>query len=590
MQNQDQLRPKPRSFAHHFSKASKKRAPNVLKEYYRFLRIPEMGNLAGGLPFPGNFPFDTMELLTVAPGSLRGPDPGNSRPEVGNMAASNLRIPRTAAGPNSIRRIDLDTALQYGSAQGYPPLHAWLKKLANSVYHPNIPYDGGADVLINGGSADGLAKIYELLFNPWDQDVNDFSDREGLLVEEFVYAPPIAQIRPKDVNVVPVKMDMEGLLAHGPGGLLDVVKNWDVSRGKMPHVLYLIPTGQNPTSSVLSLPRRQDIYKICSQFDIIIIEDDPYWNLYYASANTNSLKHRGTPVSPNFPADPHHNYLKESLGGRSTGYPFLDELPPSFLSIDNDGRVIRLDSFSKTIAPGCRLGWFTAQPSVCEQLFRITDGTSQQPSGLTQAVVAKLLGDFGGHSHGEAAFVDAGEQAATWGVKGWVDWLAGLRSTNERRMMTMATILEEKRFITNETGRVEMFSFAWPMGGMFLWVQIQIHNHSLASQVDPKRLMLALWTFCTGHPYRILTVPGGDFAATDAVKDTGGFRFLRFCFAAVEERTLSSKTLSFVAACADFWAIADGAKIDDILREDDLLAAATETAGGSTDREVIENW
>jgi DNA-binding transcriptional MocR family regulator len=54
----------------------------------------------------------------------------------------------------------------------------------------------------------------------------------------------------------------------------------------------------------------------------------------------------------------------------SYGYPFLDSLAPSFLSIDVDGRVVRLDTFSKTIAPGCRLGWITAQPAIIERYVR----------------------------------------------------------------------------------------------------------------------------------------------------------------------------------------------------------------------------
>lgn len=104
-----------------------------------------------------------------------------------------------------------------------------------------MPYEGGADVMINGGSADGLWKIYELLFNHWDKDLNKIQDREGLIVEEFVYGPPIAQIKPRDVNIVPVKMDAEGMLAYGVGGLQDVLQNWDYTQGKRPHVIYIIP-------------------------------------------------------------------------------------------------------------------------------------------------------------------------------------------------------------------------------------------------------------------------------------------------------------------------------------------------------------
>lgn len=182
-----------------------------------------------------------MELSTVGPESLSEPKQENDLSGPAHGSSLRVHIPRSSAGPSSVRKITLDTALQYGSAKGYPPLYAWLLKLTNSVYHPNIPYRGGADIMINGGSADGLSKIYELLFNSWDEDLNDVRDREGLIVDEFVYSPPITQIRHRGVNIVPIMTDSQGMLAYGVGGLSDVLQNWDSARGKRPHALYLIP-------------------------------------------------------------------------------------------------------------------------------------------------------------------------------------------------------------------------------------------------------------------------------------------------------------------------------------------------------------
>ncbi|KAF9769326.1 hypothetical protein IL306_013270 [Fusarium sp. DS 682] len=351
-------------------------------------------------------------------------------------------------------------------------------------------------------------------------------------------------------------MDHEGLLAYGEGSLSDVLQNWDPAKGKRPHVLYTIPTGQNPTSGVLSFTRRKEIYDICSRFDVVIVEDDPYWNLYYPSARIISSRYRGPSPSSNFPEDPSHNYCTESLKGRSTGYEFLDELIPSFLSLDRDGRVIRLDSFSKSIAPGCRLGWITAQPAVCEQLFKITDDTTQQPSGFAQAIIAQIIGE-----------PDSNKESL-WGPDGWVRWLQGLRYIYQRRMEKMATVLEENKVSGSGADKVKMFDFQWPMGGMFLWVEINISTHSLASQVGPRRLVRALWVHCTRHPYLILTVPGQDFAATDMVKTSRGFLFFRFCFAAVEEDVLQEKTKSFTDACRDFWMIGTVEEMDEILQSD----------------------
>jgi DNA-binding transcriptional MocR family regulator len=176
----------------------------------------------------------------------------NTNPETLESSRHHIRIPKSSPNPNSTSEVSLDTALQYGSAQGYPPLYMKLKRLVNCVYHPNIPYEGGAEIMINGGSADGLSKVFELLFNHWDRGAHDVQERQGLLVEEFLYAPPIAQVKPRDVNIVPVKMDAEGILAYGPGSLFDVLEYWDFANGKRPQVLLVIPYVLNRAESIQS--------------------------------------------------------------------------------------------------------------------------------------------------------------------------------------------------------------------------------------------------------------------------------------------------------------------------------------------------
>lgn len=118
--------------------------------------------------------------------------------------------------------------------------------------------------------------------------------------------------------------------------------------------------GHNPTGRVISLQRRHEIYAVCQRFDIIIVEDDPYWYLQFASAADREAESRGTVAKAPIPYSPQ----------KRSGFDFLDSLVPSYLSIDVDGRVIRLDTFSKTVAPGCRLGWITAQPAFIERLER----------------------------------------------------------------------------------------------------------------------------------------------------------------------------------------------------------------------------
>jgi aromatic amino acid aminotransferase I len=70
-------------------------------------------------------------------------------------------------------------------------------------------------------------------------------------------------------------MDDMGML---PSSLRGILEHWDTEKqGKRPHVLYTITMGQNPTGGVLSLDRRKEIYAIAQEFDLVIVEDDPYW-------------------------------------------------------------------------------------------------------------------------------------------------------------------------------------------------------------------------------------------------------------------------------------------------------------------------
>ncbi|OHE96500.1 aromatic amino acid aminotransferase [Colletotrichum orchidophilum] len=538
---------KPVDLTHHFSKISKARRPNALKEYYKYLFTPGMCNFSGGLPHTSIFPFGKLDLSVDRPTKFP-----TTKEDIGGQNVipdSDILcyIPRYS-GKSVAQKIDLATALQYGSAQGYPPLHSVLRRLV-SIQHPSIPYEGGPEVIIDGGSADGLSKVFDLLFNTWDKDLDDIRNREGLLVEEFVYGPPVAHARTKDVNIVPLKMDDEGMLAHGTGSLSDILQSWDHMNGKRPHVLYTIPTGQNPSSGTLSASRRKEVYDVCSMYDVVVVEDDPYWSLYYPSARSYAAQYRAAT----------NNILTGPPTEPSTGYRFLDEMEPSFLNFDRDGRVIRLDSFSKTIAPGCRLGWITASPRVCEQLFRITDDTTQQPSGFVQAIVAQLIGEQ----------CDLGQGPSSWGFDGWVRWLEGLRAAYERRMVKMATVFEQNRFFTTGADKVMMFDFQWPTGGMFIWVEVKVASHPLASTIDHRRLMRALWIHCTQPPYLILTVLGKDFAATEEIAARRGYLFFRFCFAAIDGDLLEAKSKSFTDACRDFWSINSHEKIDQLMREED---------------------
>lgn len=138
------------------------------------------------------------------------------------------------------QKIDITTALQYGTAEGLPPLATFVNKFVREHLHPNVPYAGGPDTLMTTGATDGFSKTIEAFTNPWNPDRDWVHLRQGILCEEYVYMNGIQAAQPRGLNIVPVAIDAEGMLPHGPGGLVDVLENWDFRRGRRPHLMYTV--------------------------------------------------------------------------------------------------------------------------------------------------------------------------------------------------------------------------------------------------------------------------------------------------------------------------------------------------------------
>lgn len=298
----------------------------------------------------------------------------------------------------------------------------------------------------------------------------------------------------------------------------------------------------------------------------MIIEDDPYWYMQFPSAASAEAAARGAPHKPM----PLHTPPKTA---KSSGFAFLDSLVPSYLSVDTDGRVIRLDTFSKTIAPGCRLGWITAQPAIVERILRITETSTQQPSGFVQSMIAEMIMGPQNKTHGGRGGAKDGEG---WKVDGWVRWLEGLRGVYERRMNRMCRILDEGRFQLKQStpikdddndwavvSKTPLYDFDWPRGGMFVWVKMAFESHPLYKKVEHAKLARALWLFLTTKPYLVLVSPGAIFSPTPKIREEQGFKYFRLCFAAVTEDEVDASSERFVKAVNAFWKIKDVKDLDD---------------------------
>ncbi len=213
-----------------------------------------------------------------------------------------------------------DSALQYGGAQGWLGLREWLAghcrdaaEVALSPEHYSLA----------NGSAGALANVCETFL--------DTDDVAG--VESLSFPLSVRTIRSITPRVESFPVDADGLV-------VDAVEERLVelaSRGQRMRLLYVIPTFHNPTGSTLSLERRLRLVKLCRDYDVLIVEDDAYAELW-----------------------------------------FRDEPPPSLYALSGGAGVVKIGTFSKIVAPGLRVGWCQAPPPVTAALVatRCDMGTS----------------------------------------------------------------------------------------------------------------------------------------------------------------------------------------------------------------------
>ena len=265
---------------------------------------------------------------------------------------------------------------------------------------------------------------------------------DAILTEEYSFCSTVESAAPMGVQSIGIKMDSEGLI---PGEMDRILSTWDPlarNGSSKPKLLYTVPTGQNPTGATQGLQRRRDIYAVCQKHDIYILEDEPYFFLQMEP-------YTGPDKPPHQPPASHAD--------------FMSSLVPSFLSMDVDGRVMRFDSFSKIIAPGTRIGWVTASEQIIERFTRHHELSTQNPSGISQIILYKLLDE-------------------TWGHSGFIDWLIDLRMQYTKRRDVLLDACEKcipKRVATWDP----------PMAGMFHWVAVHTRSHPSLITDSPKTLL-----------------------------------------------------------------------------------------------------
>jgi len=229
-------------------------------------------------------------------------------------------------------------ALQYGATEGYEPLR---ELIARHIARYGIKAKT-ENVLITSGSQQALDLIGKLFVNSGDR----------LLVEAPTYLGALQAFNVYGADYLSVPSDHDGLRTD----LLEA----PLRSG--PKFMYVLPNFQNPGGTTLSEGRRHELVLLADRYGIPIVEDDPYGQLRY----------EGEHLPPLVVLD------RENLR-RDAGYSI--------------GNVIYLSTFSKTLAPGLRLGWIVAPPEVISRLVQLKQGADLHSSTFGQMVAYEVARD-----------------------------------------------------------------------------------------------------------------------------------------------------------------------------------------------------
>lgn len=319
-------------------------------------------------------------------------------------------------------------ALQYGATEGYEPLRDMIARhMARYAILAKVE-----NVLITSGSQQALDLIGKLLINSGDR----------VLVEAPTYLGALQAFNGYGAQYLSVPIDDDGLRTE----LLEP------SLRLGPKFMYILPNFQNPAGVTMSQGRRHQLILLADKYGIPIVEDDPYGQLRY----------EGEHIAPLVVLD------RENLR-RDNGFSI--------------GNVIYLSTFSKTLAPGLRLGWIVAPPMIISKLVQLKQGADLHTSTFIQCVAFEVA---------RGGFLDQHVKL--------------IRGVYRQRRDVMLQALKE--FFPPEV------TWTHPQGGLFLWV-------TLPEGMDPQSL------FRSALAENVAFVPGDSFYAGN---DPESSRHLRLNF------------------------------------------------------------
>jgi len=282
----------------------------------------------------GSEPFDFAPLLPAGlpPAALRWTGRVKFDFTGGNNDADILPLDGLMAAADAVLRREGRTLSTYGlnsGPQGYRPLREFL--VAKLKADAGIACTAD-DILITSGSLQALDLVNGTLLERGDT----------VIIEQDCYQGSINRLTRLGVTAVGIPLDGDGMRVDALANALDDLKR----KGKRPKYIYTIPTVQNPTGTILSVERRQEMLRLSAAHGVPVFEDDCYSDLVWSGKR-----------------------------------------PPAIYSMSDHGGVIHIGSFSKSIAPALRVGFIVAPWDVMSRMLALkTDGGS---GALEQMVLAE---------------------------------------------------------------------------------------------------------------------------------------------------------------------------------------------------------
>jgi 2-aminoadipate transaminase len=306
------------------------------------------------------------------------------------------------------------TVLQYGPTRGHEPLIESILDVLAARHIAVTP----AEVTITTGSQQGIDLVGRVLISPGDV----------VLVELPAYTGAISAFKNAQAHLAGVRQSEDGIDLDD----LDAVYLRERRAGRRVNLLYLVPNFQNPTGLLLGLAKRRRLLEWAERRDVLVIEDDPYGSLYF-----------------------------DDVAGVGDTRPMRAD--------DARGRVIYLSTFSKTLAPGFRVGWIVAPASLVERFETAKQSIDLMTGSFDQRIVHEAV------------------------RRGVLDRLAPeLRRLYRSKRVAMEQALRE------ELG--EKLRWPAPKGGFFLWATLPegVDDETLLARALEEHVV-----FVVGHAFYV---------------------------------------------------------------------------------------